>query len=269
MTMTTSEFEKYNQSLKPNGPPVDARLGLKDSLFSIFVRFAGLQNHPESTVFCLQNESAGGVNILIFGSTLRMDMANPSVFLDAAVVPLHDDMMADALPAITKIHNRGGSVVVKVDDAELSLWKHVLPAFAERCRNWKHNSFCEYLARREIPLTTEYGKRFMCSCGFGVFPKAYLSNLKEMKQLRKFAIRVAIPVFYSSPPQSATTSLAWPRLLCQHPLVWEARACQLPRRKLARHAMQRLLPRESRTSMQRRACASNAAQARRRMEKSS
>ncbi|KAF2655008.1 hypothetical protein K491DRAFT_704879 [Lophiostoma macrostomum CBS 122681] len=207
MTMTSPEFDDYDQSQKANGPPTSARVGLKDSLFSIFVHFAGLQNTAQSTIFGLHNESAGGVNIMILGSGLRMDMANQSVCLDAAVLPLHHDMMADGLQAIAKIHSRGGNIIVKVNDAELTLWKHILPAFAERCRAWKHSPSCEYLATGKIPLTTEYGKRFMCGCGFGVFPDGYLKNLKEMEHLCKFAVRVAIPVCYSSPISNEKPSM--------------------------------------------------------------
>ena len=136
---------------------------------------------------------------MLFGSALRMDMANQSVFLDAANLPLHQAMLAQRLEPIAQTQARDGLALVNADNAELSLWKHILPAFAERCRSWQRRPTCRYLAERKRSLTIENGKPFMCSYGLGCFPDGYLGEVKEMEVLRKSAVRIAVPVVYSSP----------------------------------------------------------------------
>ncbi|KAF2192891.1 hypothetical protein K469DRAFT_714911, partial [Zopfia rhizophila CBS 207.26] len=67
-----------------------------------------------------------------------MDLSNQTVFLDAAAIPLDHDMLRDSQQHILKVQERGDMVLVKVNEVELLLWRHLLPAFAERCREWKH-----------------------------------------------------------------------------------------------------------------------------------
>ncbi len=60
---------------------------------------------------------------------------------------------------------------VTIDDEELKLWRQVLLALVERCRDLKHRSTCEYIAASKIPLSTEdAGAPVLCSCGTGILP---------------------------------------------------------------------------------------------------
>lgn len=151
--------------------------------------------------FGLNIQEAGGVNVLIFSSTIRLDLSNQGCFLDAAVVPLEDRLARsknnlDLLQDMHEKHAIGG-IVIEPD--ELELLKHALLVFAERCRTRKHKKTCEYIKAGRIPFTTEYAKQSTCSCGMGVFPDGYFKEYPEWKALSKFAVHVAIAPAYPSP----------------------------------------------------------------------
>ncbi|KAI1359296.1 hypothetical protein F5Y08DRAFT_332439 [Xylaria arbuscula] len=163
----------------------NVRLDFRESIFSIFVQFAGLQG-TKSRVFCLNNAAHGGVHVVILASALRLDLANRAVMLDCAVLPLHDALMPDVMGSLAKLQGFG-VVVVKVNDAELRLWRQALPAYVERCRNWTHRDNCKYAISGSIPLYTRNGKRVLCSCGNGKFPPNFISNVPGWTGLSKYA----------------------------------------------------------------------------------
>jgi hypothetical protein len=70
----------------------DVRLNFKDCLFSMFMHFSGLQG-SQSPVFSINHPTGGGVHILFFVSCLRLEIANHTVVLDSAVLPLTDELV--------------------------------------------------------------------------------------------------------------------------------------------------------------------------------
>jgi hypothetical protein len=91
-----------------------------------------------------------------------MDLANHTVVLDAAVLPLTHEVVSrigSFLAALLKLN----ICHIKVDSEELNLWKQVLPTLVERCPTWEHRADCEYLRESGIPLSVENGQRVVCS----------------------------------------------------------------------------------------------------------
>ncbi|KAF2678823.1 hypothetical protein K458DRAFT_480637 [Lentithecium fluviatile CBS 122367] len=192
-------YEKYLQFSSLNKP---GRLALKESIFTIIMHVLGLEGREKSVTFGLVT----GANIpghsariaTVFVDHIRMDLSNQTLLLDAAVLSLHSGQPAEfghALAALRDVQ----TVILKVDDSEGPFWRQLLPLFAERCREWKHKPTCEYRSTGTIPLSTEPGKRYMCNCGSGFFPKGYLKSIKPFQKVAKYAVRVAIPVIFSSP----------------------------------------------------------------------
>jgi hypothetical protein len=179
----------------------DVRVNFKDSLFSLFMHFSGLQG-DKSRVFGINNPTEGGVHILIFASCLRLDLANHTVVLDSAVLPLTNRLMPkiDRFLAALSSSRMGLPLCnIKVDNDELSLWKEVLPAMVERCRRWEHRSSCEYVVKGQIPLSVEEGKRVLCSCGEGLLPAKFVTGVPEWEVASKYAVRAAISPSFSVP----------------------------------------------------------------------
>ena len=176
----------------------DVRLNFKDSLFSLFMHFTGLQGGGKSRVFSINHPTGGGVHILLFISCLRLELANHTVVLDMAVLPLTDSTVPQMRPFLAALSGIGIRHIV-VDDDELRLWKTVLPAFVERCRQWEHRSSCEYKAKGQIPLSFKFGESLLCSCGNGKVPPTLISGVPQWNLASKYVTRAAISPSFSVP----------------------------------------------------------------------
>ncbi|KAI1290481.1 hypothetical protein F5Y03DRAFT_388827 [Xylaria venustula] len=196
LAMSARERALREKKELPRSAGEQVRLDFKESIFLIFVQFAGLQG-TKSKLFFLNNAANGGVHVIILASALRLDLANRAVTLDCAVVSLHDALMHDIMDSLAKLQGFG-VIEIKVNDAELRLWRHALPAYVERCRDWTHRENCEYAISGSIPLNTQNGKRVLCSCGSGKFPPNFISNVPGWGDLSKYAVRATIsPSFWA------------------------------------------------------------------------
>ena len=137
-THTSMMFSASERSLRSN-PQLQASVGertrveFKDSLFSLFMHYSGLQG-PRACMFGINCPTDGGVHILFFVSSLRLDLSNRTVVLDTAVLPLHDTLMPRIASFLRTLTNNGGLCQIRVTEAEMRVWKQVLPALVERGR---------------------------------------------------------------------------------------------------------------------------------------
>jgi hypothetical protein len=127
-----------------------------------------------------------------------MDIPNQSVLVDVALVLFHLGVEMKQLALL--LGKRSESMIsILMKEDEVKFWKHLLPAFAESCRQWQHKPSCEYMTTGRLPLLTDPDKHYVCKCGFNIFPKNYIKDVKGSKDLLKHAVRVAIPVIFASP----------------------------------------------------------------------
>ncbi len=198
MTHISMMVSTRERSLRadPSLPSVEGertRINFKESLFSLFMHFTGLKE--KESVFGINNLTGGGVHIIVFVSSLRLDLASRTVILDVAVLPLYEALMPKIRPFLMALTNRG-FYNIKVDDAELRLWKQVLPAYVERCRAWPHQNRCEYAATGRVPLSVEKGQASLCSCGNGILPGDFGVDVPRWSSVAKHTVRAAIsPLF--------------------------------------------------------------------------
>ncbi|EDR12675.1 uncharacterized protein LACBIDRAFT_311356 [Laccaria bicolor S238N-H82] len=96
--------------------------------------------------------------------------------MDACVLPLTHSIMPLITPGLRKITNL--QQVVTLED-EVTAWKQLLPAFAERCRTWKHT---------ESPL---------CGCGQGKNLGPF-SQTSAWKDFAPFVTRIALAPLFST-----------------------------------------------------------------------
>jgi hypothetical protein len=163
----------------------------------MFMQFSGLQGQY-SRVFGINHPTGGGVHILIFVSCLRLDGANRTVVLDTAVLPLTNRLMPQIHQFLAALSSKG-FCNIKVDEAELKLWKQIIPALVERCRQWQHRPSCEYWTKSQIPLSLENGQTPLCSCGNGNLPAKFIPDIPQWNTVAKYAIRAAISPSFSIP----------------------------------------------------------------------
>lgn len=120
----------------PGMPAFDGervRLGLKDSVYTLFNFFCGLQGAQKCSVFGLNHPHEGGTHILMFVSALRLDVTNRTVILNMAILPLWYDIMPKLAQFLKALTTRGVRMII-VDGDDLILWKQLLPVYVERCR---------------------------------------------------------------------------------------------------------------------------------------
>ncbi|KKZ65717.1 hypothetical protein EMCG_08475 [[Emmonsia] crescens] len=177
-------------------PAQDSRLCFKDSLFSMHMSFAGVQG-PKCKVFGI---SCGqiGLQLLFFRSSVRIDMSNHTLALDVAIIPLRLDMGMPMRDFIAQL-GMDDSATMVIEEDELKLWKRLLPAFVERCREWKHKPTCEYKTESLIPRSVELHQPVLCSCGNGLFPPNFISDFPKWETVSIHAVRGLVPLLFTLP----------------------------------------------------------------------
>lgn len=193
------ERKLREQAQDDSGLATSARMNFKESLFTMFMLASGLQG-GQTGLFAIHHPEKGGIHMLIFVSAIRLDGANASAVLDAAVIPFTVDIIrGGSLEAFLLVLRELECCTITVDDAELALWKKVLPALAERCRGWDHGAGCEYgRPGASVPLSTEPGEQVLCGCGAGKLPGGFV-GLPEWDVAAQFATRIAISPTYAVP----------------------------------------------------------------------
>ncbi|KAI0192520.1 hypothetical protein F4808DRAFT_475476 [Astrocystis sublimbata] len=197
LSMSSRERALREKDDLPRSFGEQVRLRFKEALFAIFVQYTGLQGN-KNRVFALHNAGNGGVHVVILVSALRLDLANRGVVLDCAVLPLQDALMLNIMEPLGKLQDHGFTTI-PVKDADLRLWRHVLPAYVERCRDWAHRDNCEYATSGSIPLHAANGMPVLCTCGNGKFPPSFISNIPGWHKLSKYAVHAAISPAWWAP----------------------------------------------------------------------
>ena len=180
-----------------NGICGDVRLNFKETLFTILMGFSGLQGRRADS-FILRDPARSVPGVLIIGHRLRLDLANRTVALDAAVVPLMP-LPVHQVMAFLRTQFSREPCTINVNKGEMRLWGLLIPAFAERCRNWAHTSTCEYLAHPRSPIAISEDGTFLCSCGKGIFPSGFLSSTPGWDVISNQACRIALTPSFSVP----------------------------------------------------------------------
>ncbi|KAK1764035.1 hypothetical protein QBC33DRAFT_596390 [Phialemonium atrogriseum] len=196
-------YSKREQALRmdPSLPSLEGertRANFKASLLTLFRDFAGLPGAHKAHTFGINNFAGGGIQMLVFVSGLRLDLANRTLVLDAAVLPIDRErtpQIDEHLPAPPD----PGLGMISVDDAEPRLWKNVLPAWVERCRTWEHRPSCEYAVQGRVPLSVEVGEPVLCRCGNGVLQDRFMAGGANWRVISKQVVRVAISPLFTCP----------------------------------------------------------------------
>ena len=205
--LSFSDKERIAREYLTQQDPAGSLVSLKESIAAVFFRWAVVEKSSESMKsrfhpFGLYVRTGGiGVYTLIFVNDIRLDLASNTIVADACVIPLSQQNLVKLSPALERLSGFRG-VVINTSDDEVKLWKHLLPALAERCRTWKHLPTCKYL-HQGIPAYME-GLEFeaspLCSCGKGKDLGTF-GTRPEWKEFHSEATRIALsPLFSSSFP---------------------------------------------------------------------
>ncbi|KAM6496295.1 hypothetical protein JOM56_009001 [Amanita muscaria] len=179
ISMTSSDRENRLTKAEAEGSIPDSELDVitrvKQSIGHLFMKTCGLDEETGGSqfrAFGLSDPDNGGVYTLIFVNGARLDLASHTVVLDACVLPMTQSLVkmssGSIMNAIEKV-NEKGLVQIHTKPDEVRAWKHLLPAYTERCRTWTHDPIkCEYLVKGGvIPVSVKMDGTPLCSCGRG------------------------------------------------------------------------------------------------------
>ena len=178
------------QSLINAKDRTDTLLNVKRTIEVILASFSSSKGTRR--VFTLHTNK--NVDTIIFTTALRLDLASHAFVIDAQVLTLSERMVNKVRDTLGAIHWEA-RMIEFYGDEEVA-WKRLLPAFAERCRTWKHGPNCEYLAGKTVPLSLEYDGDPLCSCGKGRDVTPEFRKEKGWKSAIPYVTRIAISPLY-------------------------------------------------------------------------
>jgi hypothetical protein len=172
---------------------LDVITRVKQSIHHLILISCGLEKGKHS-VFGLSDPENGDIYALIFVNGVCLDLASHTVVVDACFLPLTEDLVSRLSNAIATLADGTGLMRVLTEPDEVKAWKHLLPAFTERCRKWSHTANCEYLSGG-VPVSKEISQSPLCSCGRGKNLGSFTQK-KNWEEFAPYVTRAAIsPLF--------------------------------------------------------------------------
>ncbi|EUC54468.1 MYND finger protein [Rhizoctonia solani AG-3 Rhs1AP] len=170
-------------------------LNFKSTIHSIAAHRLDKKTNQNRTI-ALYDKDEGKLYATLFIGGIRLDLASMTIAFDTAVVPMTGDektlnpllgLLLDSLASI---------VPIVTNRYETIAWKQALPAFVERCRTWSHRPSCEYQSRGQIPLSVDFNKNPICTCGQGIGMTSPQWEAPGWEKFIPLATRAAIcPIF--------------------------------------------------------------------------
>ncbi|KAH8799250.1 hypothetical protein DL96DRAFT_875403 [Flagelloscypha sp. PMI_526] len=189
------------KSRKNKSSQTDALVHVKESIYQIMIRAAGLssQGATSQRIFCLTDKATNNSDTVIFVDQIRYDLSAHTIVCDACVLAMDRKLLFK----IDKDFDRAINGLVEPDFVQLekgegASWKRLLPVLVERCRTWKHQNTCEYVQQDgslRVPLSETIEEKPLCSCGEGKDVTA-MEREPRWKPLAKYSTRIALsPLF--------------------------------------------------------------------------
>jgi hypothetical protein len=169
-------------------------VNVKESLSVLVQDYVGIREGPQATFGLI--EPTFGIFVLVFVAGLRLDLAGATVALDCAVVSMALEAAPLLRPGREHLDKLTRTMQIRTRPAEVTAWKHLMPAFVERCRTWSHKQNCQYGSTGQIPLSEDIEVDPLCKCGQGIGFDGPEWKVPAWEQLLPYATRAAIsPLF--------------------------------------------------------------------------
>lgn len=184
-----------------DGKTLEPLTAVNNSIEEIFSVFAGLGGRTRKSMFTLRGGPGKPIELLLFVTGIRMDLPRASVVVDAFTFNIPKAILGiiDNVQEMKDMKHAVHDITVSQD--AIAIWRYMLPAFVERCRDWTHKPDCTYV-NGELPLT--HGPLPICECGRGKVTDAFVQH-KEWSAFHDRSSRVAIsplfPVTYLDQPR--------------------------------------------------------------------
>ncbi|KAG9122643.1 hypothetical protein FRC07_000899 [Ceratobasidium sp. 392] len=202
-------------------PTSESLVGVKESIAALVQDYVGIRiasQGPLNTFGLI--EPRHGFYIMIFVSGLKLDLGNATLALDCAVVPISLESGEELSPGIALLDASTPVLQVRTRPAEVIAWKHLLPAFVERCRMWSHKPDCAYKKTGKIPLSEKIEVDPLCKCGRGQNLSGPEWKNPAWKGLLPYATRAAISPLFGVPILETVAGPASTMTDTKKPVSW-------------------------------------------------
>ncbi|KAJ8514572.1 hypothetical protein ONZ45_g7902 [Pleurotus djamor] len=133
---------------------------------------------------------------IVFITSLRLDLSSHTVVAYAYLTTLTNEVnrvmnqIAQRLPP-----RAGGFITLTIDlEGEVQAWHYLFPAFAERCRTWKHQ--CSPNISTASAGSVDNITDPLCQCGRGKNIDEFVTRYPAFKDLAPYLTRIALsPIF--------------------------------------------------------------------------
>ena len=169
---------------------------LKKALYTIFTSLANYRDKAlQHNVFALQR-ARGGLDSLILVPAVRLDLAAHTLFADAYLLPTRRYSGSNDVNSLSGWRDLLASAcTITLSDNALEMWKYMVPAMAERCRDWRHKIRCVYRDAGRIPLSTKFQESPLCECGEGRTDEGFTKH-ETWAPFAPYVTRIALsPLF--------------------------------------------------------------------------
>ncbi|KAJ8087172.1 hypothetical protein PM082_006000 [Marasmius tenuissimus] len=175
----SKELEQYTSGNLANAKPFAS--------FRVTLRYICLQAaRQDFDAFELQEPGGSRTHLFLVGDA-RRDMQCHSIAISVGAVSLTADRKEELSSSLAKLHQEGRVKAVEIHRKEMDLWNRAIPAFAERCRSWKHNDDCDHLT------AVRTGQDIWCRCGLGEVKEIVMAKRYDLH--RKMKLVVLSPVY--------------------------------------------------------------------------
>ena len=187
--MSDRERELRDSKVSPSD---DVLVHVKDTIHALFNRAI----EPNARRVYGFSDPSDGTYTIIFLNRLCFDLASATLVADTCILPLTLQFLDRHGQHLANLTLGGEMMSIVTKGAEVTAWKHLLPAFVERCRTWSHKPTCSYVEKGEIPLGVAVGENPICACGEGVDLGA-LNEVASWKVLAPYMTRAAFSQLFA------------------------------------------------------------------------
>jgi hypothetical protein len=167
----------------------DVFVDLKENIFSLFVRGAGIKLTPTSKperpqkIFFL-NTQDGGVMTIIFCIGIRLEPNNNTLVADSYVLPLTPEIVSILAKELSILRDKN-VIILNCTMDSYELWTLYIKASVERSRSWNHRRSCTGKLKDGM---FDHLQQFLCRCGAGKMANEFEANV-EWKPFTPFVTR--------------------------------------------------------------------------------
>jgi len=223
-TTASSQFSAKERKLREKNQHT-VMMNVKETLLSIYLSCNNLVPNSKTELqkwYYFNLTENNSVYAICYIEGIRIDPSMGTLVADGAFCALQPEHLLDMRSFLETTRKK--NMLIRMNLEEYTKWCYLIPNTIERVRKkWDHTPDCEYLTYgipRKTALETDVidgiAKIPYCTCGIG---KDLSSCTDIPNSVRKYFVRVALPLLYPSSFQVSFVSTAIANIVNKPPVV--------------------------------------------------